>query len=122
MLKYIYYQNISYCALWVTTVATCVILIQSGQEQVTSKINLHKLNVLRAVLLKIHILGCDNVCLIPDFVEGCRAYIFKVRQPQSSSLLGPFDPEDEGTMALPNVSNHSHNNTAPHHTGTESLN
>jgi len=58
MLKYIYYQNISYCALWVTTVATCVILIQSGQEQVTSKINLHKLNVLRAVLLKIHILGC----------------------------------------------------------------
>jgi len=48
--------------------------------------------------------------------------MFRVRQPQSSSLLGPFDPEGEGAMALPNVSNHSHNNTASHLTGTESLN
>ena len=61
MVKYIYYQNISYFTLWVTTVATCVTLRQSGQEQVTNKINLHKLSVLRAVLLKIHIFGCDNV-------------------------------------------------------------
>jgi len=61
--KYSYYQNISYCALWVTTVPTSVILRESGQEQVTCKISLHKLNVLRPVLLKIHILGCDSVCL-----------------------------------------------------------
>lgn len=63
MVKYVYYQNISYCTLWVTTVPTSVILRRSGQEQVTGKINPHKLNVLRAVVLKIHILGCDSVCL-----------------------------------------------------------
>jgi len=45
MVKYICYQNISYCTQWVKTVATCVILRESGQEQATSKINLHKLNV-----------------------------------------------------------------------------
>ena len=42
MVKYICYQNITYCTLWVTVVPTSVTLIQSGQEQVTSKINLHK--------------------------------------------------------------------------------
>jgi len=63
MVEYIYYQNISYCTLWVTAVPTSVILRQSTQKQVISKIHLHKLNVLRAVLLKIPILGYDNVCL-----------------------------------------------------------
>jgi hypothetical protein len=85
-----------------------------------------RIEVLTVVLLRIQDSWyCHSVTeqVVPDFLKECGAFTLKVKQSSKNRLFwNCLTLEDEGTMVLQNIMNHSPSDTVSHPGRPESYN